>query len=58
MQKSSTVVLTADDLDKYHQGVVSDRLSSEWGLTYEDLQTLIQTNQYIVITKESNNGTD
>ena len=50
MEKSGTVILTEKDLEDYKEGRVSLRLQEEWGLTFEELRNIIETNNYKVNT--------
>lgn len=46
IEKSGNIMLTNDDLEKYNQGIVSDRISQTWGLSYEDLKEVIESKQF------------
>lgn len=41
MEKNGTPVLLPEDLEEYRKGRVSQRLSQEWGLTFEELTAII-----------------
>jgi hypothetical protein len=49
LEKSSTLVLTDDDLAQFRAGKVSDRVSSNWGLTFSELQEIVENNNYTII---------
>lgn len=46
LEKSGNVVLTKDDLILFSQGEVSPRLQETWGLTLEELKSIIHGNSY------------
>jgi hypothetical protein len=46
LEKSSCLVLTDDDISQYHAGIVSDRLQQTWGLSFEQLQEIIESKQF------------
>ena len=46
MEKSGSVVLTRDDLQKFRQGLVSDRVASTWGFSLSELSEVIQSKHY------------
>jgi hypothetical protein len=49
MEKNGNILLTEEDLDKFRQGIVSDRVRDTWNLSYEDLKKYIENNNYKVI---------
>lgn len=52
MEKSSQLLLTAQDLAEYREGRVSQRIQDTWGLTYGELSAIIDAHEYT--TEESN----
>lgn len=48
LEKSGTIVLTQQDLDEFHLGRVTDRVESNWGLTYNQLMEIVTTNSYVL----------
>lgn len=46
MEKSSQLVLTAQDLAEYREGRVSQRIQDTWGLTYGELSAIIDAHEY------------
>ena len=46
MEKSSQLLLTAQDLAEYREGRVSQRIQDTWGLTYGELSAIIDANEY------------
>lgn len=52
MEKSSQLLLTAQDLAEYKEGRVSQRIQDTWGLTYGELSAIIDAHEYT--TEESN----
>lgn len=55
MEKSSQLVLTAQDLSDYREGRVSQRIQDTWGLTYGELSAIIDAHEY-TSTEENTNG--
>lgn len=51
MEKSSQLLLTAQDLSEYREGRVSQRIQDTWGLTYGELSAIIDAHEYT--TEES-----
>lgn len=51
LEKSSTIVLTKNDLELYNQGIVSERLQQQWQLSLDELRQLVQTGNYVEDTK-------
>lgn len=49
MDKDGTILLTDEDLDEFRKGTVSGRVKETWNLSYEDLKTIIENNNYKVI---------
>jgi len=49
LEKSGSIVLTQNDLDKYRREEVSDRVKQTWGLTLVQLQEVIETNNYVLM---------
>lgn len=48
LEKSSTVVLTEQDLADYRLGLVSDRVKQTWGFTLEQLREVVENNNYVL----------
>ena len=46
MEKSSQLLLTAQDLAEYREGRVSQRIQDTWGLTYGELSAIIDAYEY------------
>lgn len=46
LEKSSCLVLTDDDINKYYAGIVSDRVQQTWGLSLEELREVIESKQF------------
>lgn len=55
LEKSSSPVLTPQDLEAFQRGVVSDRIHEIWGLTYEQLRDIIQSQTYVTKDSDSPN---
>lgn len=51
LEKSGMVLMDLHDITEYGKGVVSQRLQDEWGLTFNQLKSIISTNQYRLIGK-------
>jgi hypothetical protein len=51
LEKSGTIQLSEDDVELAKQGIVSDRVKQSWGLTLEQLQEVVNNNDYNLITK-------
>jgi hypothetical protein len=50
LEKSGTIQLTEEDVLLAKQGVVSDRVKETWGLTLQELQEVVNNNDYNKIT--------
>lgn len=48
LEKNSTIVLTKNDLDEYHAGVVSVRIQELWGLSYQALADVVEKGDYVL----------
>lgn len=48
LEKSSTVVLTEQDLADYRLGIVSERVKQTWGFTLDQLREVVENNNYVV----------
>lgn len=56
IKDSGTLLLTKEDLEVYGRGEISQRLKEVWPeVTYDDLTTIIEQNNYKVI---DNNGSE
>jgi hypothetical protein len=51
LEKSGTIQLTEDDINLARSGMVSERVRQTWGLTLEQLQEVVNNNDYNLITK-------
>lgn len=51
LEKSGTIQLTEDDINSAKSGIVSERVKQTWGLTLEQLQEVVNNNDYNTITK-------
>lgn len=49
MEKSSVVILTQDDLSKYHSGVVSKRIQESWGFSFDQLKSIIESDSFSML---------
>jgi hypothetical protein len=49
IEKTGSIVLTEDDIQKYNQGIVSDRIYQTWGLSLEALKDVIEQKQFTKI---------
>ena len=49
LEKSSSVVLTEEDMEAYNRGYVSQRLLDTWNLTYDQLRELLNNNNYRLV---------
>jgi len=47
LEKSSTILLTQQDLDELSLGRVSERVRDTWHLTLEQLRKLVENNDYV-----------
>lgn len=57
LEKSSTIMLTGDDLRQYNDGVVSERLKETWGpMTFEELKKLVESKQAVQQTSQLNSN--
>jgi hypothetical protein len=50
LEKSGTIVLTNEDLQDLRLGLVSERVKSTWDLTLQQLQEIVEQNNYTIIT--------
>lgn len=55
MQKSGLVTMTEEDLEEFHNGNVSDRLAETWNLTYNELREVVESQQYVLVSKQQSN---
>jgi hypothetical protein len=46
LEKNGSIVLTQDDINQYNAGIVSERVKQTWGLTFEQLQEIIESKQF------------
>ena len=51
LEKSGMVLLDINDIQDYGKGLVSQRLQDVWGLTFNQLKSIISSNQYRLIGK-------
>lgn len=49
LEKNGELKLTDEDLSLVKEGSVSKRVSQTWGLTLEQLQEVVATNDYVKI---------
>jgi hypothetical protein len=49
LEKSSTVVLTEQDINDYKLGLVTDRVKQTWGFTLEQLKEIVDKKDYKII---------
>lgn len=49
MEKNGTINLTSEDLESFYKGEVSDRILQLWNLTYQELEEIVNSNNYIEI---------
>lgn len=47
LEKSGTIVLTVDDINELNNGKVSERVSSTWNLTLQQLKEIVANNDYV-----------
>lgn len=52
LEKSGTIQLTKDDINLAKSGIVSERVKQTWGLTLQQLQEVVNNNDYNQITSE------
>jgi hypothetical protein len=59
LEKNSHIVLTAQEMEEYNRGVVSDRVKQAWGVeTIDELRQLLKSQQSIITTKDIKHGSD
>ena len=49
LEKSGTIRLSRDDIEKAKRETVSERVKSTWGLTLPQLQEVIESHSYVLI---------
>lgn len=52
LEKSSSIILTSDDIKMYNDGLVSKRLQETWGLDITSLGQLINSQNYTLANKD------
>ncbi len=50
LEKSGSVILTKDDLEKLKREEVSERVKQTWGLTLVQLQEVVEADNYVLTT--------
>jgi len=49
LEKNSSIALTEKDIEEFNAGNVSERVSSLWGLSYEELKEIITTKAFTAL---------
>lgn len=56
LEKSSSIVLTEEDIRLYNTGIVSERVKALWGLTLEELRIFFDNNSVTILGSDANQG--
>lgn len=49
MDKDGVITVTHQDLEEYYEGNVSKRIKDLWDLTFEELRSKIQLDEYTLV---------
>ena len=51
IEKSGRILLLEEDIDEFQKGQVSQRVFTNWGLTLEELSSIIQSQHYVLVSE-------